>query len=446
MICQQCGTALEPETNSCDQCGWSTSDGAPAASQLTLIRPAAGTGPEPAGSVVGEAPLVERLTVGRPTNFPSASAWLKVGILRNLRGVLGALIAAWFYVPTAVLSAAVLAVTLGGYGYFYSGFAGNDSLPEWIRNIPLLGDASQNLLFRSGGVMGAVAGVLIGAVLGFIAGLVWVFLGPFADSVPTGIATVLGALALGLVAGLLYTIYRVVFERRILKITGARRLSRREAEFLLPLVAESAGQLGLSNHPPVLIDDTREPNAFAYTRHIVVNQGLLDEFNYEREPIAAVLCHELVHWRNGDPISAVFVRGTALPLYLVQAGAGWLRERASNAVLRFLVWAAFWPVFVTVQYLVVPMQAADSRQAEYRADQGAARAGHRAGMRRVLTRFRRSFEGGRNGWVAAVCASHPPNELRLELLEEPGHDYPLPDEDAPALPLPVLLTGLAHTD
>jgi Zn-dependent protease with chaperone function len=136
----------------------------------------------------------------------------------------------------------------------------------------------------------------------------------------------------------------------------------------------------------------------------------------------------------------------ALPLYLVQAGGGWLAARARNSVLRFLVWIAFWPVFVTVQYFVAPMQAADSRQAEYRADEGSVLAGHRTGMRRVLARFRRSFEGGRNGWVAAMCASHPPNELRLELLEEPGRDYQLPDDDAPALPLPVLLTGTSSVD
>jgi Zn-dependent protease with chaperone function len=323
---------------------------------------------------------------------------------------------------------------------------GDHSLPQQIRDIPLFGDAVQNLLLRSSGVEAAVLGVIVGAVVGFIVGIIWVFLGPFQDSVVDGVATVLGALALGIVVGLLYTTYRVIFERRILQITGARRLSRREAAFVLPLMAEAAARLNLPNYPPVLIDDTREPNAFAYTRHIVVNQGLLDEFNYERQPIAAVLAHELVHWRNGDPISAAFVRGVALPLYLVQAGAGWLRDRARNSVLRFLVWIAFWPVFVTVQYFVVPMQAADSRQAEYRADEGAVLAGHRAGMRRVLARFRRSFEGGRNGWVAAVCASHPPNELRLERLEEPGRDYPLPDEDAPALPLPVLLTGTSHVD
>ncbi|WP_188188948.1 M48 family metalloprotease [Nonomuraea sp. SYSU D8015] len=354
--------------------------------------------------------------------------------------MLAGLVAAWFYVPGALAMAATLAIMLGSYAYVLTPLIGEQALPWPIRNLPLISDAAENLLFRSNGVMAALLGVLLGATMGFVFGVIWVFIGPFEESVVDGIATVFGSVAIGIAVGMLYAAYRVLFERRILQINGARRLSRREAEFILPLVAEATARLGLTNHPCVLIDDTREPNAFAYTRHIVICRGLLEEFNYDREPIAAVLAHELVHWRNGDALSAVFVRGVALPLYLLQAGGGWLRARARNSVLRFLVWVVFWPVFVTVQYFVVPMQSADSRRAEYRADEGAVLAGHRDGMRQVLN-LRRSFEDGRNGWVAAVCASHPPNELRLERLEEPGKDYRLPDKDSPAMPLPVLLTN-----
>ncbi|MEO3859966.1 M48 family metalloprotease [Acrocarpospora sp. B8E8] len=392
------------------------------------------------------APLTERLTVGRPANFRNALTWLEPGILRNLRGVLTALIAAWLYLPAALAAAVALAFAGGWIAFFYTFSTGDTSLPQQVLDIPLVGDAVQNLMSKSGGVGAALLGAVAGAVIGFVLGIYWIFLGPFQNGVVDGVAAVLGTIVLGIGAGLLYTVYRVVFEKHILQITGARRPSRREAAFILPLVAEAATRLNLPNHPPVLIDDAREPNAFAYARHIVVNQGLLEEFNYERETIAAVFAHELIHWRNGDPVSAAFVQGVAFPLYLVQAAGGWLRDQTRSPVLRFIAWTVFWPVFVTVQYLVVPMQAADSREAEYRADQGAVLAGYRTGMRCVLTRFRRSFEGGRNGWVAAICASHPPNELRLERLEEPGREYPLPDEDASALPLPVLLTGTSLTD
>lgn len=405
-------------------------------------KPPWSTAPHAASGPYGGGPtLLERLAAGRPTNFPSVGVWLKAGIFRNWRGAVTALAAAWFYVPAAVLYAVSLALMLGLLALFYSAFGslvGSD-VPGTLDDLPVVGDALGNLVLRSGGVMLTMVAVVVGAVLGLVIGFALVFAGPFEQGVVQGLSTLLGIIIGGTLVGLAYTLYRVACEGRILRVMGVRRLSRREADLLLPIVRDCAARLGLVNHPPLLIDDRREPNAVAYTRHIVVNQGLLEEFNYDREAIAAIVCHELVHWRNGDPISATFVRGVALPLYLVQAGAGWLLQRTTGSILRFAVWSVFWPVFVTVKYMVMPMQAADSRQAEYRADQGAVLAGHRTGMRRVLTRFRQSFEGGRNGWDAAVCATHPPNELRLERLEEPGVRYCLPDEEAPPLPLPVAL-------
>jgi hypothetical protein len=42
--------------------------------------------------------------------------------------------------------------------------------------------------------------------------------------------------------------------------------------------------------------------------------------------------------------------------------------------------------------------------------------------------MRHSFDGSRSGWDAVVCATHPPNELRLEELEERGRTYPLRED------------------
>ncbi len=383
--------------------------------------------------------MASRFTVGRPADFVSVTSWLRAGILRNARGVVAAFIAAWLYVPGALFAAAVLAVTSGIVAYFYSGLRGGRTLPESARSVPFLGDAMENLLDKSSGVQAAVLAVLLGALIGFLLGVIWVFLGPFQESVVDGAMTVVGAIVIGFVVGLLYTLYRVLFEHRILAVTGARRLSRREADLLLPLVRSAADRLGLRNHPEVLTHDSAEAAAYAHTRHIVIHKGMIDSFIHTPDAIAATIAHELVHWRNGDAVSTAFVRGVALPLYVVQAGGGWLRDRTRNGFLRFLIWLALWPVFITVQYFVAPMQASDSRRAEFRADEGAVLAGYRAGMRKVLNRLR-SFEGGRNGWNAAICATHPANELRLEAIEEPGKDYPLPDEDAPAFPFPVIVT------
>src|SRR5512142_3324876 len=72
----------------------------------------------------------------------------------------------------------------------------------------------------------------------------------------------------------------------------------------------------------------------------------------------------------------------------------------------------------------MPLQAVDTRRAELRADQGTVLGGYRAAMREVLI-LHRGFESGRNGWDEAVCATHPPAELRLEALETPDRRYPL---------------------
>jgi Zn-dependent protease with chaperone function len=191
--------------------------------------------------------------------------------------------------------------------------------------------------------------------------------------------------------------------------------------------------------------DDREPNAYAATRHIMVTRGFLDEFDYEREPLAGVLCHELTHWRNADAVSSHFIRGVALPLYITYNICSWLLQ-ITRGTVQFIVMLATWPVMVSIKYGVMPMQASGSRAAEYRADQGAIYAGYRQGLRQVLARFRGSFDGARNGWEESVLSTHPPSELRLEAIEEPGVEYPLPDADNPAVPMPVIVTSSLARD
>lgn len=375
---------------------------------------------------------------GRPSHFPSVTAWLSVGMGRSWRGVAGALIGTWFYLPLALVTAVGSALVLGAAGFFGGLFGGRAQIPSVVADLPVLGAALDAFLLRSGGVVGGLLGVLLGLVLGFLGGLLLFWAPGFSADPVAGAGSGLGVAAAGLSIGALYTLYRVGFEPALLRLAGARRLSRRERELIEPIVREAAARLGLANHPPVLIDDRPEPTAIAHTRHILLSRGLLAELGYDREAIAGVVAHELVHWRNGDPVSAVFVRGVALPLYLVHAGAGWLIQHARHPLVPAVLWVFLWPVMVTVRFFILPLQAADARRAELRADQGAALAGHREGLRRVLSRLPRSFEGGRNGWTQTACALYPPNELRLERLEDPSGRYPLPDPagvpgpDAPA--------------
>ena len=373
---------------------------------------------------------------GRPSHFPSLTAWLGVGIGRSWLGVAGALLGTWFYLPLALVTGALGAVVLGAAGFFRGMFGGSGWVPAVLADLPLFGAALDAFLLRSGGVVGGLLGVLLGLVLGFLGGLLLFWAPGFADDPVATTGGVLGAVAAGLFLGLLYTLYRVGFEPGLLQLSGARRPSRREWQLIGPVVQDSAYRLGLGNHPAVLIDDSPEPLAVAYTRHIVLSRGLLVELDHDPLAIAGVVCHQLVHWRNGDPVSAAFVRGVALPLYLVHAGAGWLIQNARHPLVPAVLWLLLWPVMVTVRFVILPLQAADARAAEYRADQGAVLAGHRDGLRRALTRLGRPFEAGRNGWTRSAAALHPPHELRLERLEDPARSYLLTDPDGAPEPAP----------
>ncbi|MFF3854862.1 M48 family metalloprotease [Micromonospora sp. NPDC002575] len=383
------------------------------------VRPAAADTPagpatpaDSASTGEGQSRLAQRFAA-RPPGYPSVLVWLRAGVLRDWRGVLGAFLATWFYVPVALLLAVWGGIVLAGYGLVAGGTRSDEALPEVLRDAPLVGALLDAFLARSGGVLGGIAGFAVGFLAGFLAVLVWPWLGAFDEpaNLFTGLAGMVVAAAL---IGLLYTLYRVMWEPRLLVVSGARRLSRREAERLRPILYDCARALGLPTVPALLIeDDPVLTNARAYARHVVVTTGLLDEPD---ENIAALLSHELVHWRTGDEVTSAFVRGVALPLVLVHAVPTWLMRTFPHPATNFVVFVFFWPVLLTMKYVVLPLHSRDVRAAEYRADAGAVLAGHAHGLRDMLER-RKSFESGRSGWDEAVCATHPASELRLDRLE-----------------------------
>lgn len=358
----------------------------------------------------------------RPNGYSSAAWWLIAGITRDWRAVTASVITAWFNLPLAIASAVVLAVTFGLLG----AFGGTAVAADVLHKVPVFGDVLAHFALQAGGGLGALFGMFAGLVGGGLGGLAapW-FSGYLDDPVVTVLVLVLNVV-FAVVVGVLYTIYGVVFEPFRLKLSGARRLSRREARLLLPMLHECAERLNLANVPKLLIDDGQGANALAYTRHIVVQQGLLTAFDYDREAICAVLSHELTHWHNADGVARLMVQGAALPVYLAYSAASWMLRSFDNLIVRFLTLSVAWPVLIAVRYFVVPMQAAGARTAEYRADQGAVRAGHLTGIRRVLEEFKGTFDGSRKGWDETICASHPPFEHRLERLERRHTDYSLP--------------------
>ncbi|WP_432049674.1 M48 family metalloprotease [Verrucosispora sp. NA02020] len=376
-----------------------------------------GTRPDPDGGRLAN----------RPPGYPNAVVWLRVGILRDWRGVLGAFVAAWLYVPVALFTAVVLATTAALTLAFTGGGIVADQVPHAVRDAPIIGGLIDSFLQQSGGPIGA----FVGAAIAFLVGLLVIPVLRFSevDGPVSLLAQLVGMVGAAIVLGLLYTLYRVVLEHRLLRVSGARDLSRRERDLILPILHECAQRLGLPSVPRLLVeDDLVTTNARAYSRHVVVTTGLLTD---SREEIAALLSHELVHWRTGDEITSAFVRGVGLPLVLVHAVPTWLMRTFPHPATNLFVFLFFWPVLLTMKYLVQPLHRADVRAAEYRADLGAVVTGHADGLRAVLER-RKSFESGRSGWDEAVCAEHPPNELRLDRLEQVQAASDLAEAEAPS--------------
>jgi Zn-dependent protease with chaperone function len=461
VYCDQCGLALPAGVASCPRCGAPVEPApvAPAPPAPAPVAPprVASVPVEAASAPVAAAPFVpaprrpgpaERLPdrlsqAGLVARGPGLRAWLGAIVLRNLRGTAAGIFGAWFNVPFTVMMAAIGAVVGALVGLFHGSFLGPqivsrvDRVLQWVLPLPFsAGEMLPSASVQIGGIVGAIVGGVNGAwTLGWLA-----FAEPwkrlYAADALWPVSFALGQVVVAGFVGALYVLWSFATEPMRLRISGARRLSRREAEWLMPMVHEVADRLGLRSLPRILLDDRREANASAGIRHMVLNQGLLEQLGHDRDQVSAVIAHELAHWRDGDAIALAWAKGVTLPLYLLYELATRLLRMVHNRPLHYLIRFVFWSVIVTVRYLVVPVQAATWRAAEFRADAAAARAGYGAGLHRALSYLRHSFDGERSGWDAAILATHPPTELRLEAIEEPGRRYPLSADHALLRALP----------
>lgn len=438
MFCDQCGQSVPPSSAACPHCR-ATLEPLPAQPPTPVVVPAPPTN--------RHGLLARYPQAGYVPQGAGSRAYIS-GITRNLWGTLAGIVGAWFNMPFVVLAAGIGALFGGLAGVVSGTFAGVgvlsriDALITWVFPLPV---KAKDLLPTAGAQIGGIVGGILGALhggweLAWMAAA-WPWEQLYAEDPTWPIAVALGQIVTALVVALLYVWWSTVAEATRLRVSGARRLSRREAEWLMPIVFEAAERLELTALPRFLVDDRREPNAHAGIRHVVINYGLIDQLDHDRDQVGAIVTHELVHWRDGDAIAMAWARGIALPLFLLYDLASKLLDLARSRPLHFLVRFLFWSVIVTVRRFVLPVQAGLWRRLEYRADALAAAAGYRSGLRGALTYLRRSFDGQRSGWDEAILATHPPNELRLERLEEPERRYPL-DEDHP---LTRALPGWTHS-
>lgn len=396
----------------------------PASTGALAVRPRLSSG---AGSALGE-----RLA-GRPREIPSVGAWIAGAFVRRLAPVTVGIFAAWFNLPLVVLMGAIGAV-LGGIAGLFSGTAfGEDMLwkidlwTSWVLPLPVgIQELMPQAAWQLGGALGAIWGAVTVAVkLGWLA-FYWPWQHLYDGDPAWPVMLIIGQVTCALIVGTVYTVWAIMWEPARLKRMGARRMSRREAERIMPLVQDVGVALGLQGLPRVLVTDAQEVNAYAATRHIVLHKGLITHLQYDMDAVRGVIAHELAHWRWGDPIGSLMVKGVSLPLYLVYELAVKLDQVGSKAT-KLLMWVLspiLWGVQVCVKYVVAPVEAGASRRRELRADAAAMQAGYGPGLRVALEAFAANFDGRLDGWDDVMLRHHPHTEHRLELLEEPGRDYP----------------------
>ena len=236
-------------------------------------------------------------------------------------------------------------------------------------------------------------------------------------------------------------------DRLVLRMSGAREVSREEAVDLHRMVEELSAKAGLPK-PRVFLVDAPHANAFATGRNpekaaVAVTRGLLETLD-PRE-VRGVLAHEIAHVANRDVLVATVAAGLATAVtHLANVfalsglfGARDGEDEGSGASgLLFALVAPFGAMLV---------QLGISRSREYLADEAGARlSGDPLALASALEKLQREAEEapaqaepaaaslyivnpfGALGGLARLFSTHPPAEervrrLRAMALETPGN-------------------------
>jgi Zn-dependent protease with chaperone function len=310
----------------------------------------------------------------------------------------------------------------------------------------------------SGGIVFLSA--LVAAIFGFGAG----FSATYASSLLGGVSVVAASLFVGIVIGLIFGLIGTAMEPTMLKWRGYRNPSRREGDTISDALQTVVDNMGLRSVPYIFVLDSPMPQAWTYSRSIVISKGLME--GLDAAELAGVMAHEMMHWRRGDGLALRMVWSFAWPvavLYTVGmflsgarfgvdgpsgAGAGDVHSSGKGTVkgsvtfLGFLGWIILWPSWLLTRFIIVPMTNTESRTAEYEADAGAAAAGLGGGLQRALERLS-VLEIPRNAWDAAITSTHPPIELRIDALDEETYTVPADPQEASAKRVGTLVGVLA---
>ncbi len=223
-------------------------------------------------------------------------------------------------------------------------------------------------------------------------------------------------------------------DKIVLRISGARPLSKEEAPYLYNIVEGLAIAAGIPKPKCYIIEDPA-PNAFATGRDpehavVCVTTGLLQKLN--RAELEGVIAHEISHIKNYDirymSIVAVLVGFVAIISdWILWFGFVRDRERAGSLAIIAIIAAILAPLVATLIKLAI------SRQREYLADASAVmltrypeglasaleklakdrnqlrRASHATAHLYIVNPFKASS-------LANLFSTHPPIEERIKRL------------------------------
>jgi Zn-dependent protease with chaperone function len=321
----------------------------------------------------------------------------------------------WTYVPFALWFAvfgALSGVIVGVFGAETSGIAHTFHIGPGV------------------GLGAAVIGLFVGA----FAGLVFIY-----TEIYNSLLTIIGGLISGLAASLFVLWLIIHFEHQMLRLRGYREPSRREKQLIDPIATEILSRMGIAGTTPIFyVSDSKAPAAWTYANSIVIAQGLLGSYDDSENPpvpdmpphaFAAVIAHEISHWARADGVGIRAVWACCWPIVAVYNFACIL-GKSPDRKFTTLGWILFWPAWVSINLVVIPMLTNAMRQAEYEADARTASLGeeYRAGLRTALLEFQ-DWEAPRTGWEDVLNATHPPIELRQQRLEA-GASNPLHETEA----------------
>jgi len=334
-----------------------------------------------------------------PPSHPGLVGWIATGVRGRGASAAVTLVCAWSGVWLAVWL--LVADTL--IGAFLSALGASISAA-------LVGG---NGASPGGAVLTVAGGALRGAADGLVSSVV--------SLVVDEPLQFLAALGGGALVSLAVFAAAVAVEPWLLGHHGFRRMSRREAERVIPLLEVEAADLGLASLPRLLVADGDSLRVRVHARHLVVGRSLLDELGDGGDGDAAldaVLCHGLVHWARGDGVGDLLLRCCGLPLVILYDAGAWLAQQG-NSLIALVGWLVLWPAWLLVKLVIGPVVAATSRRQEYAADAAVAATGRGEALHGALSLLG-ELEPGQSGWDRVIAATHPPRELRLEALEPVG--------------------------